>query len=45
MECKQVQDSKLAKENEKYYFYCSIKNAMVDNKDCQKCKYYKYREV
>lgn len=36
--CNHELDCKLSKENEKYYFYCSRKNAMVDYNDCRKCK-------
>jgi hypothetical protein len=43
MECKQQIESKLAQDNETYYFYCSVKNSMVDFRDCQKCKYNKFR--
>ena len=44
MGCQQIIDSKISQENEKYYFYCSQKNSMVDFKDCQKCKYNNYRK-
>ena len=42
--CNYQYDSKLAKENPKYYFYCNNKNKMVDYEDCRKCKYFKYNE-
>ena len=45
MECKQPIESKLAQDNETYYFYCSVKNAMTDFRDCQKCKYNKFRRT
>ena len=43
MECKDQTESKLAQDNETYIFYCSVKNAMTDYRDCQKCKYDKFR--
>jgi len=43
MECKQYVESKLAQDNETYIFYCSIKNAMTNYKDCLNCKYNKFR--
>ena len=42
MNCKDIVDSKLAQDNETYIFYCSIKNAMVNYRDCQNCKYNRY---
>lgn len=43
MEYKDEIESKLAQDNETYIFYCSVKNAMTDYRDCQKCKYNKFR--
>ena len=42
--CTNIQDSQLAANNQTYYFCCYRKNAMVDNKDCKKCKLYQFRE-
>lgn len=44
MECKNDIDSKLAKDVGRYYFCCYLYNKMVDNNDCKKCKYYKFRD-
>ena len=42
--CKNQQDCQLAANNQAYYFCCYQKNAMVDNKDCKKCKLYQFKE-
>lgn len=42
--CKNQQDSRLAANNQTYYFCCYQKNSMVDNNDCKKCKLYQFRE-
>ena len=44
MECQNYSDSKLAKDVQNYYFCCYVHNKMVDNNDCKKCKYYKFRD-
>ena len=45
MECKTEIDSKLAQDNEIYIFYCATKNMMANYRDCQKCKYNKYKRA
>ena len=42
--CKNQQDSQLATNNLSYYFCCYMKNAMVDNNDCKRCKFYQFKE-
>ena len=42
--CTNPQDSQIAANNQTYYFCCYMKNSMVDNKDCKKCKFYQFRE-
>lgn len=44
MSCKDKIDSQLSQNNEKYVFYCSNKNSMVNYRDCQKCKEYQFRK-
>lgn len=45
MECKTQIDSKLVQDNETYIFYCATKNMMANYRDCQKCKYNKFRRA
>lgn len=42
MSCENKHDSYIAKHNSGYYFCCYEKNAMVDKRDCEKCKYYSH---
>lgn len=43
MSCQNSTDSQIAQNNETYYFYCAVKNSMVDYRDCQKCKNNQYK--
>ena len=43
MTCTNSTDSQIAQNNETYYFCCYEKNAMVDYRDCQKCKNNQYK--
>lgn len=43
--CNDMTDSQIAQNHERYIFYCSVKNAMVDGRDCQRCKLNKFLKV
>lgn len=43
MDCKNTIDSQYAHNNEGYIFYCALKNAMVNYRDCQKCKHDQFK--